>query len=115
MNPGVQRFIDDMTQIGFDPRVEADLVILQIIPVEGAHAGLPVGTGVTLGELKPWPQVPPHWIHLPKEVVFPKTNSQDSSRAGWLMHSRDLKGWGDAPAAVCWASHVQSVLCEATS
>ena len=115
MNPGVQRFINDMAQIGFDPRVEADLVILEIVPVEGARAGRPVETAAAVGELEPWPQVPPHWIHLPKEVNFPRTNSQDSSKAGWLMHSRDLKGWGDAPAAVCWASHVRSVLCEATS
>ena len=97
MQPGVQRFINDMTQVGFVPKVEADLVILQVVPVEGAHAGCPVETGVVTGELESWPQVPPHWIHLPENVRFPRTNSQTSSKSGWLMHSRQLKRVGRCP------------------
>lgn len=115
MQPGVRKFVQDMAQIGFDLKVEADLVIFQIVPVGGAHDGLPVDTGVGTEELQPWPQVPPHWIHLPEKVGFPKTNSQASQKFGWLMHSRDLKGWGDAPPAVCWSSHVRAVLSEATA
>ena len=115
MQPGVLKFIDDMTQVGFDPRGEADLVILEIVPVDGAQAGRMVETGVGTEELEPWPQVPPHWVHLPESVGFPRTNSQASPKSGWLMHSRQLNGWGDAAAAVCWSSHVQSVLCEANT
>ena len=115
MNSGTQKFIDDMTTAGFDPRVEADVVVFEIIPVDGAHAGRSVETGVSTEELDPWPQTPPHWIHLPGNVGFPKTNSQPSPKSGWLMHSRNLHGWGDAPPAVSWASHVRSVLSEATS
>ena len=113
MEAGVRRFIDDMTKSGLDCEVESGLVIYRITPVDGAYAGVPVETGVGAGELRPWPQAPPHWIHLPSDIVFPRTNSDRSPKPGWLMHSRDLRGWGDAAPAICWLSHVRAVLSEA--
>ena len=65
MHPGVQRFIDDMTELGLNPSVEAGLVIYQITPIDGAQAGVAVETGVSAEELAPWPQAPPHWVHFP--------------------------------------------------
>lgn len=115
MNTCTQKFIDDMTKAGFDPRVEADVVVFNIIPVDGAHAGCSVETGVSIGELDQWPLTPPHWIHLPNNVDFPETNTKPSTKSGWLRHSRNLHGWGDAPPAINWASHVRAVLSEATS
>ena len=113
MQNGPEGFIDDMKKLGFNPTVEAGLVIYRITPIDGAHTGIEVDTGVGFDELAPWPQAPPHWIHLPKGVNFPRTNSQGSPKEGWLMHSRQLNGWGDAPAGVCWTSHVRAVLSEA--
>lgn len=115
MNAGVQGFIVAMTELGFNPRIEAELVIFAIEPVEGAHAGSQVETGVTTEELGMWPQAPPHWIHLPSTVTFANTNSQASPKAEWLMHSRQISGWGDAPPGVAWASHVRAVLGDATA
>ncbi len=115
MNTGVQKFVDDMTKAGFAPMVEDEVVTFQIVPVDGARAGCSVDTGVSTGELDPWPQVPPHWIHFPAEVTLSTTNSQASPKPGWLMHSRNLSGWGDASPAVSWASHVRAVLSDATS
>ena len=115
MNAGAQKFIDDMTKAGFAPRVEADVVVFEITPVDGAHAGRSVETGASAGELDSWPQAPPHWIHFPGNIDFPKTNTQPSPKSGWLMHSRNLHGWGDAPPAIGWASHVRATLSEATS
>ena len=103
-----------MTGLGFNPWIEAELVIFAIEPVEGAHAGAQVETGVTTEELGMWPQAPPHWIHLPSTITFAHTNSQASAKSKWLMHSRQISGWGDAPAGVAWASHVRAVLGEAT-
>ena len=113
MDRGVEKFIGDMQRLGFDSRVEAGLVVYQIEPVDGARSGTTVETGVNVDELKPWPQVPPHWVHLPTDVVFSHTNSEASTKSGWLKHSRELTGWGDAESAICWASHVRSVVCEA--
>ncbi len=115
MDTGAEKFVDDMTKAGFDVCVEAEVVTFQITPVDGAHAGCLVDTGVSSGELDPWPQAPPHWVHFPDSVGFSRTNPKPSPKSGWVMHSRNLHGWGDAPPAVCWASHVRAVLSEATS
>ena len=115
MNAGVRKFIDSMTEASFAPKVEANVVIFEIVPVDGAHAGYSVATGVSIDELDAWPQVPPHWIHFPASIVFPRSNSKPSPKSGWLKHSRDMLGWGDAPPAISWASHVRAVLSEASS
>ena len=113
MRSGVRGFVDDMTELGFAAMVEAELVILRVAPIDGAHAGNWVETGVSTDELTPWPQTPPHWIHLPAGINFPQTNTQPSPKSGWLMHSRDFTGWGDAAPGINWASHVRAVLSEA--
>ena len=113
MHPGVRRFVEDMDGLGFAPQVEAGLVIYGVEPVDGAHAGSRVETGVALDELAMWPQAPPHWMHFPSSVDFTRTNSEPSPRAGWLRHSRQIAGWGDAEPAIAWASHVRAVLSEA--
>ena len=115
MQPGVQRFIDDVTELGLNPSVEAGLVIYQITPIDGAHAGVAVETGVSAEELSSWPQVPPHWVHFPASVKFRKTNSQPSPKPAWLMHSRQISGWGDAEPVIGWCSHVRAILSEAIS
>ena len=113
IQPGVPKFIEDMAELGFDLHVEAGLVILQITPVDGVYAGRQVETGVEATELKRWPHVPPHWIHLPQSVSFTRTNAEPSAKSDWLKHSRQLNGWGDAPPGVCWSSHLRAVLSEA--
>ncbi len=113
MPPGVLRFIDDITQLGFNPMVEAGLVVYRITPIDGAYAGIAVETGVGTDELASWPQVPPHWVHFPAGIGFYRTNSQASPKSGWLMHSRQIEGWGDTPPRICWSSHIRAVLSEA--
>lgn len=113
---GVEGFVDDMTRLGLQPRVEAGLVLYRVEPVDGARAGTPVETAVAINELARWPQVPPHWIHFLGDVTLSRTNSQPSPRPGWIMHSRQITGWGrDSDPGRGWAGHVRGVLSEATS
>ena len=109
---GVDAFVQDMAALGFEVTREAELVVYEVTAVDGPHAGRATQTGVALTELQPWPQVPPHWLHFPEGVRFSRTNSQPSPRPGWLMHSRQITGWGDAPPGIAWASHVRAVLSE---
>ena len=53
MNAGVQKFIDDMAKAGFPSMVEGEVVTFQIVPVDGAHAGCSVDTGVSTGRTGP--------------------------------------------------------------
>ena len=115
MQTGVKAFMQDMTELGFEATLEAELVIYRVMAVDGAYAGRSVETGVSIGELDPWPQVPPHWLHFPVGIRFSRTNSKSSHKSGWLVHSRQITGWGDAPAGIAWASHVRAVLSEAVA
>ena len=115
MLTGIEGFIKNMAEFGCKVTLEAELVICQVVAIDGAYAGSPVETGVSIGELDSWPQVPPHWLHFPAGIRFSQTNSQPSPKSGWLMHSRQITGWGDAPAGVAWASHVRAVLSEAVT
>jgi hypothetical protein len=116
MKAGLDGFVETMTQLGLCPRVEAGLVIYGIEPVDGFRAGAVVETGVAVEELVRWPLVPPHWIHLPDTLQLARTNSQPSARAGWQMHSRQIKEWGhERSPGASWASHVRGVLSEAKS
>lgn len=112
---GVQGFIAGLKRLGIEPRQEAELVVFDVSASDGAYAGDKVETGVSSRELGHWPQVPPHWVHLPSSIHLPHTNSRESSLAGWLRHSRNIKGWGDASEpAQAWVAHVRGVLGEAT-
>ena len=113
MQPGVQRFVADMGELGFNPVVEAELVVYTVMPVDGGLAGRSIQTGVGPDEVASWPQVPPHWIHFPAGVRFRSTNSELSPKPGWQRHSRQIAGWGDAEPRISWASHVRAVLSEA--
>lgn len=108
----VQAFVEAMDEFGLRPEVEAELIICHYRPAAGARANCTLEVGVATDELVGWPQAPPHWIHLPAEVEFAKTNSKASPKSGWLQHSRDCPGWGDAPPARCWIAHLQTVLSE---
>ena len=112
MQMGVEGFVQSMMEIGFETTLEAGLAIYRMLAIDGACAGIPVETGVSIEELETWPQVPPHWLHFPADIRFSRTNSQTSSKQGWLMHSRQITGWGDAPAGIAWVSHVRAVLSE---
>lgn len=115
MDP-VSHFVADLERLGLHPSVEAELVCYLVEPVDGARAGTRVATAVNVAELGNWPLVPPHWLHFPSEVVLARTNSQASSRAGWLMHSRQIAGWGrDLDPGSGWAAHVRGVLSEAVT
>jgi hypothetical protein len=107
----VAAFVAGLRQLQTDPAVRGGLVVYGVEPVEGRHAGELVETAVEVDELAAWPVAPPHWIHLPAGVTLPATNSQPSTEAGWLRHSRQIRGWGgDADPERAWVAHVRGVL-----
>lgn len=110
-----EQFVEDLARLGLRARVESGLVLYALEPVDGARAGTLVETAVAVEELARWPQVPPHWIHLPDNVNLARTNCRPSCRPGWTMHSWQLVDWGRDDPGVAWASHVRGVLGQATS
>lgn len=106
-------FVEAMERLGLAPSADNGLVLYRITPVEGALAGQLVETAVAVDELGHWPDAPPHWLHFPDSIRFSRTNTEPSSKPGWLKHSRNIAGWGDSPPASGWAGHVRAVLGEA--
>ncbi|MBM7789177.1 hypothetical protein [Tenggerimyces flavus] len=101
----VAAFVEGLRRLRAHPEVRDGLVVYRVDLVE---------TAVEVAELTGWPMAPPHWIHLPAVVVLPATNSQRSTRSGWLRHSRQVDGWGgDADPVRAWVAHVRGVLATA--
>jgi hypothetical protein len=104
-------FVEGLRRLQTDPEARDGLVVYRVEPVEGRHAGELVETAVEVAELAGWPMVPPHWIHLPVGIALPATNSQASTRSGWLRHSRQIRSWGgDTDPERAWVAHVRGVL-----
>lgn len=116
MSDGTQRFVDDLMRLGLEAEVVDGLVLYSVEAVDGARKGAPVRTGVAATEAQRWPAIPPHWVHLPSEVNFARTNTQASTKSGWTAHSRNINGWADESDHIrAWVAHVRGVLGEATS
>jgi hypothetical protein len=112
---GIDGFIAGLRRCGQEPTIEAGVVTFTVEPLSGAHACKSVATGVGTEELSGWPAIPPHWVHLPANITFARSNTQASPIAGWLKHSRQIAAWGNAAEpAQAWISHVRAVLGEAT-
>ncbi|MGH3244746.1 MAG: hypothetical protein ACRDOI_00810 [Trebonia sp.] len=111
---GVDTFIAGLRACGVDATVNGDVVVFTV--VAAARSGpLTTPTGVAVSELPAWPAIPPHWVHLPAAVQFAATNaSATETRPGWVRHSREIKGWGDAEEpAQAWLAHLRRVLRDA--
>lgn len=111
---GEERFLAGLRRCGCDPVKRNDVIVFEVTAVGGRHSGQAIETGVSVNELAAWPGAPPHWVHLPSVVAIARTNTQPSPLPGWLMHSRNITGWGNAEEpAQAWIAHARSVLEEA--
>jgi hypothetical protein len=111
---GVDGFIAGLRRCGIDARVNTGIVVFMV--VAAARSGpLTTQTGVATAELAAWSAVPPHWAHFPAMVQFTSTNSnQEETLPGWVRHSRQVNGWGDAEEpAQAWLAHLRRVLQDA--
>jgi len=114
MNDPVGQFVAGLASLAAVPDRRAGYVVYRVEPVDGQYAGDSVETAVEVAELANWPIAPPHWIHLPTGIAFPRTNSQPSPIPSWTRHSRQIAEWGTDPnSAQAWLAHVRGVIGEA--
>jgi hypothetical protein len=112
LGSAARRFADDVTAGGAPVRAEPGRLMYDVLAVGGAPAGQMVVTGVSLAEVHNWPQVPPHWVHLPDTVVFEATNSDTTDcPPGWRRYSRQFAFTDmSVPPATAWLRHVRGLL-----
>lgn len=115
MGSGLDRFDAELKQFGIVGEQRDSLLVYRVVPTSGTSCGVETETGVELPAVETWPQVPPHWIHVPDSLLIPGSNQQPSSAAGWSRYSRPHPGRLDASAAPMreWIAHVRAVLGEA--
>jgi hypothetical protein len=112
---GLDGFISGLRECGIEASVQHGVVTFEVAPVDGAFAGRHVAVGVSIDELGAWPAIPPHWVHLPPEVGFVRTNTQASEVPGWVKHSRGTNTWGDAAhPSQAYVAHLRAVVGDAT-
>jgi len=108
---GVDGLLAGLEICGAAPELRHGLVTFKVVPVSGDLAGRVVDSGISVQEAASWPLIPPHWVHLPSDVRLQHTNAQQSTHPGWLMHSRNIVGWGDAlRPGQAWLAHLRAVL-----
>lgn len=114
---GAQRFIRDMARAGIEVRVDGARLTYEILAVGGNLSGQLVPTGVSMSEVQNWPQIPPHWVHLPDTITFEPTNSDTTDcPPGWKRHSREFQLTDTSvPPATAWIRHVRGLLTLALS
>lgn len=113
----VEDFMAGLTDLDATPTQQGTVVTYSVAAVQGARGGQQVRTAVEVAELAMWPVAPPHWIHLPEDVVLRPTNADRCGvLPGWVRHSRQIAGWGDgADPPQAWLAHVRGVLRDAVA
>lgn len=117
VSSATRRFMDDMAAAGAPVRVDGARLLYQVIATNGPLTGHTVTTGVSVSEVQSWPQVPPHWVHLPTSIGFASTNMDTiDCPEGWCRHSREF-GFveASAPPAVMWLRHVRGLISSASA
>lgn len=109
---GIARFVADLEGLGFTPERRGDLVLVKLdVALPGAPQLNQVGTDPP----KDFPNVPPHWLHLRKELVLDGEEGRESELgADWRKWSRKHPDWpGGANGIQSWLAHARSLLLSA--
>lgn len=107
---GPERFIKDLEAMGFVCEARGPLVLVNLDIGPPDHPGLrQVGTDPP-GD---FPNTPPHWLHLPQEVVLPPgREGGQASELGpaWLKWSRKHPKWPPGGDVCTWLAHTRSLV-----
>jgi len=114
---GIDGFIAGLEAQGIEAARRGEVLIYRVTALSGHHSGEEIETGIVAAELAGWPNVPPHWVHLPDSIELPGGSREVSGHiAGWSRYSRPCPGRFDASPAPArdWVAHVRRLLSSAT-
>lgn len=106
---GIERFMAGLDELGFEPEQRGSLVVVKLDVAADERPDLSWVGADPPGE---FPNVPPHWLHLKKELVLPDGGGRASELGDdWRKWSRQKKPWkGGDNAAREWLAQVRSLL-----
>jgi hypothetical protein len=109
---GIERFMAGLRKLGLTPEQRGALVVVVQDIELGGRAELS-----QLGADPPndFPNVPPHWLHLHRDLVLPEGTGRSSELGeDWRKWSRQHPKWrGGENAAREWLAHARSLLLQA--
>ena len=102
-----------LTELGFRPKQRGSLVVVTLDIAIAERADLSVVGTDPPGD---FPNIPPHWLHLRKELALPGEAGRSSDLGGgWRRWSRQHPSWkGGDNAVQAWLAHARSLLLAAT-
>ena len=110
---GIDQFVAGLAELGFRPEKRGSFVVVRLDVAVAERDDLSmVGTDPP-GD---FPNIPPHWLHLRKELALPG-ESGNASELGddWRKWSRKHPKWrGGDNAVQAWLAQVRSLLLVAT-
>jgi hypothetical protein len=110
---GLERFIADLSALGRECERRNGLVVVTL-DVERPDLVGPLQVGAD--PPNEFPNLPPHWLHAPRQLAIPGGSPQASELGpDWLKWSRTHPKWkGGANAATLWLAHARSLVLAAT-
>lgn len=110
---GMERFVTGLADLGFRPKQRGSLVVVTLDVAIAERADLSV---VGTDPPEDFPNIPPHWLHLRKELALPGETGRSSLLGeGWQRWSRQHPSWtGGDKAVQAWLAHARSLLLTAT-
>ena len=110
---GIAHFVAGLKEVGCRPEQRGSLVVVKLDIVVAERADLSV---VATDPPDDFPNIPPHWLHLPKELALPgETGSSSELGDDWRKWSRKHPRWkGGDNAVQAWLAQVRSLLLTAT-
>ena len=110
---GIDHFVAGLAELGFRPERRGSLVVVKLDIVVAGRVDLSmVGTDPP----RDFPTIPPHWLHLRRELALPGEAGRSSDLGdGWRKWSRQHPKWSGGEHAVqAWLAQVRSLLLVAT-
>lgn len=110
---GLERFVADLSALGRECERRNGLVVITL-DVERPDLAGPLQVGAD--PPNEFPNVPPHWLHAPRELAIPGGKPHASELGpDWLKWSRTRPNWkGGANGARIWLAHARSLVLAAT-
>ncbi|MDE2981525.1 MAG: hypothetical protein OXU74_10060 [Gemmatimonadota bacterium] len=102
-----------LEELGLTPEQRGSLVVVKLDITIAGRADLSVVGTDPAGD---FPNIPPHWLHLRKELALPEETGRSSQLGdGWRKWSRQHPSWrGGDNAVQAWLAHARSLLLMAT-
>ena len=105
---GIDQFIAGVQKLGLKFRQVGNHVV---VTLDVSPPGLSNPPDVGADPPADFPNIPPHWVHLPSDLALPEGKPRPSELGeSWRKWSRQHPKWRASLGVPGWVAHVRSLL-----